>query len=154
MKTIFAYLKPFVPRMTLGLTIKFIGSAVELLLPWILSYMIDEVAPTKDMTRIAWWGAAMVLAALTAWVTNILANRMAAWVAQHTTQAIRHDLFARISELSCGQIDEFSIPSLESRLTTDTYQIHQMLGMMQRIGVRAQFCWWGAFWSPSPLTRC
>ena len=137
MKTIFAYLKPFVPRMTLGLTVKFTGSAVELLLPWILSYMIDEVAPTKDMTRIAWWGAAMVLAALTAWVTNILANRMAAWVAQHTTQAIRHDLFARISELACGQIDEFSIPSLESRLTTDTYQIHQMLGMMQRIGVRA-----------------
>ena len=62
MKTIFAYLKPFVPRMTLGLTVKFTGSAVELLLPWILSYMIDEVAPTKDMTRIAWWGAAMVLA--------------------------------------------------------------------------------------------
>ena len=29
------------------------------------------------------------------------------------------------------------IPSLESRLTTDTYNIHQMIGMMQRMGVRA-----------------
>ena len=36
---------------------------------------------------------AMVLAAVAALVTNIVANRMAAWVAQHTTQALRHDLF-------------------------------------------------------------
>ena len=137
MKTIFRYLKPFIPRMGLGLTIKFIGSVTELFLPWVLSYMIDTVAPTKDIPRVLLWGGAMVAAAVLAWVTNILANRMAAWVAQHTTQAIRHDLFAKISELSCAQIDRFSIPSLEARLTTDTYQIHQMLGMMQRIGVRA-----------------
>jgi len=137
MRIIFRYLKPFVPRMSLGLTIKFTGSAVELLLPWILSYMIDEVAPTKDMGLIALWGGAMVGAAVAAWVTNILANRMAAWVAQHTTQAIRHDLFAKISQLSCAQVDAFSVPSLEARLTTDTYHVHQMLGMMQRIGVRA-----------------
>ncbi len=137
MRMIFSYLKPFVPRMSLGLLIKFIGSVMDLLLPWILSYMIDEVAPTKDMGLIALWGGAMVGAAVMAWVTNILANRMAAWVAQHTTRAIRHDLFEKISGLSCGQIDAFSIPSLEARLTTDTYNVHQMLGMMQRIGIRA-----------------
>lgn len=137
MKMIFRYLKPFVPRMSLGLTIKFIGAVMDLLLPWILSYMIDEVAPTRDMGLIFLWGAAMVGAALMAWGTNILANRMAAWVAQHTTEAIRHDLFAKISELSCAQVDGFTIPSLEARLTTDTYNVHQMLGMMQRIGIRA-----------------
>ena len=52
MKTIFRYLKPFVPRMSLGLTIKFIGSVMDLLLPWILSYIIDEVAPTKYLTPV------------------------------------------------------------------------------------------------------
>lgn len=137
MRMIFRYLKPFVPRMSVGLTIKFIGSVMDLLLPWILSYMIDQVAPTRDMGRILLWGAAMVGAAVMAWVTNILANRMAAWVAQHTTEKIRHDLFERISRLSCGQVDAYGIPSLEARLTTDTYNVHQMLGMMQRIGVRA-----------------
>lgn len=137
MRIIFRYLKPFIPRMSLGLTIKFIGSVTELFLPWVLSYMIDTVAPTRDIPRVLLWGGAMIAAAILAWATNILANRMAAWVAQHTTQTIRHDLFAKISELSCAQIDRFTIPSLEARLTTDTYQIHQMLGMMQRIGVRA-----------------
>ena len=34
-------------------------------------------------------------------------------------------------------MDRFGIPSLESRMTTDTYNLHQMIGMMQRMGVRA-----------------
>lgn len=123
--------------MSLGITIKFIGAIMDLLLPWILSYLIDEVAPTRDMGLVLLWGGAMLLASVLAWVTNIVANRMAAWVAQHTTRAIRHDLFQRISLLSCSQIDHFSIPSLESRLTSDTYHIHQFIGMMQRMGIRA-----------------
>lgn len=137
MRMIFHYLRPFLPRMSLGITIKFIGAIMDLLLPWILSYLIDEVAPTRDMGLVLLWGGAMLLASVLAWVTNIVANRMAAWVAQHTTRAIRHDLFQRISLLSCSQIDHFSIPSLESRLTSDTYHIHQFIGMMQRMGIRA-----------------
>lgn len=137
MKKVFYYLKPYLPRMTLGVSIKFAGSLMDLLLPWILSYMIDEVVPKRDVGLIALWGAAMVLASVVAVVTNILANRMASWVAQHTTESLRHDLFSKISYLSCSQIDEYSIPSLESRLTSDTYNIHQMIGMMQRLGIRA-----------------
>lgn len=136
-KMILRYLKPFVPRMCLGLAIKFTGAVMDLLLPWILSHIIDEVVPLRDMGLIAFWGGAMLLAAVLAWVTNIVANRMAAWVAQHTTQAIRHDLFQRISDLSCAQVDSYSVPSLESRLTSDTYNVHQMIGMIQRMGVRA-----------------
>ena len=134
---VFRYLKPYLPRMSLGLAIKFIGSVMDLLLPWMLSKIIDDVVPQKDMGLILLWGGGMVLAAALAWVTNIVANRMAAWVAQHTTQSIRHDLFVKISQLSCAQVDDYSIPSLEARLTTDTYNVHQMIGMAQRIGVRA-----------------
>ncbi len=39
--------------------------------------------------------------------------------------------------LSCSQVEHFGIPSLETRLTGDTYNIHQTVGMMQRMGVRA-----------------
>lgn len=137
MKMILQYLRPHVPRMSLGLFIKFLGTIMDLLLPWILSYLIDEVASKKDTGQIFLWGGAMVLASVVALLTNVLANRMASGVAQRTTEALRHDLFAKISNLSCAQIDAFSIPSLEARLTSDTYNLHQMIGMMQRMGVRA-----------------
>lgn len=137
MKRILRYLIPYRWRIALGLTIKFTGTIMDLLLPWILSYLIDTIVPRRSMVQIVIWGIAMAVCAVIALVTNIIANRMASRVAQRCTQAIRHDLFSRISYLSCSQIDKFTIPSLESRLTTDTYNIHQMIGMMQRLGVRA-----------------
>lgn len=137
MGKILSYLRPFVPRMALGLLIKFTGTIMDLLLPWILSYTIDEIVPRKDVSLVFIWGFFMILCSIAALVTNIIANRMASRVARDTTQAIRHDLFEKISYLSCRQVDEFTIPSLESRLTSDTYNIHQMIGMMQRLGVRA-----------------
>ena len=137
MKKVFFYLKPYLGRMSLGLTIKFTGTIMDLLLPWILSYLIDEIIPKKNISLVLLYGFYMLVCSLIAWITNIVANRMASLVARNTTERIRHDLYARISYLSSRQTDDFTIPSLESRLTTDTYNIHQMLGMMQRLGVRA-----------------
>lgn len=137
MRMLFRYLRPYLTLMTSSISMKFIGSLVELLIPYVLSYIIDDVVPKKSVPQITFWGGIMLLCAIIALVTNILANRMAAKVARNTTQAIRHDLFSKISYLSCRQIDEFSIPSLEARLTTDTYYIHQFIGTMQRLGIRA-----------------
>jgi ATP-binding cassette subfamily B protein len=58
-------------------------------------------------------------------------------LARNTIENLRHDLFHKILSLSGTQLDHFTIPSLESRMTSDTYNIHNMIGMMQRIGVRA-----------------
>ncbi len=137
MKRLYPYLKPYLGRMTWGLIIKFTGSIMDLLLPWILSYIIDDVVPLRDVKMVLFWGGMMILCAVAALVTNVVANRMASWVAQHTTESIRHDLFEKISYLSCKQIDEYTIPSLEARLTSDTYNIHNLIGRMQRLGVRA-----------------
>ena len=123
--------------MSLGLTIKFIGTIMDLLIPWILSYIIDDVIPQESLPKIFFWGGMMILCAVVAVLFNIIANRMAAKVASVSIEKIRHDLFEKISYLSCKQTDTFTIPSLISRLTSDTYNLHQMLGMMQRLGVRA-----------------
>lgn len=123
--------------MILGLSIKFVGAIMDLFIPLILAYTIDNVIPLGSIGRVILWGGIMLLCSVVALVTNITANRMAAKVAGNTTQALRHDLFSKIAYLSCGQVDEFTIPSLEARLTTDTYNIHQLVGVMQRAGVRA-----------------
>ena len=110
---------------------------MDLFLPWILSHLIDEIVPLKNQRLIFLWGGLMICCALTALVTNIIANRMAAWVARNTTESVRHQLFTKIMHLSSRQMDEFTIPSLELRLTSDTYNFHRMISMMQRMGIRA-----------------
>lgn len=136
-KVIFHYLRPYYARMALGFVIKFFGTIMDLFLPWILAYIIDSVIPSGNIRMIYLYGGAMVLCAVGAFVMNVVANRMASAVSRDTTRTIRHDLFARIMRLSAAQTDAVTKPSLISRLTTDTYNINNMLGRVQRLGVRA-----------------
>jgi len=137
MRTVFKYLLPFKYKMTLGLFIKVVGTIVELFLPYILSHILKNVVVDQDVTKILLWGGAMVLCALVACLCNITANRIAAKVSCNFSEKLRQDLFDKTLRLSAAQTDKFTIPSLESRITTDTYHVHGFVGMMQRMGVRA-----------------
>lgn len=71
--------------MTLGVTIKFIGTIMDLFLPWILSYLIDVIVPKKNMAEILFYGFLMLVCSVIAWSGNIIANRMASRVARDMT---------------------------------------------------------------------
>ncbi len=137
MKLLLEYLKPY--RWFIGLTllIKTAATLVELIIPYILSHILDNVVPMRQVRQIVYWGLAMIVCAALAWIGNVIANRMAARIARLSTEKMRHVLFKRVMSLSAAQLDAFTIPSLESRLTSDTYHIHHFVGMSMRMGVRA-----------------
>ncbi len=136
MKSLGGYLSVHKKRMSIGLAIKAIGTLAELFLPMIMAYMIDDVAPTGSVLSLSLWGAAMFVFAVVACGGNVVANRMASKVARDTTEVIRNDLFTSTLYLSARQTDEVTVPSLVSRLSSDTYNVHNMIGMIQRLGVR------------------
>jgi len=79
----------------------------------------------------------MLAMAAGAFLCNITANRMAAWVSMDVTRRLRGDLYRRTLYLSQAQHDRFTAASLVSRLTNDTYNVHQMFDKLQRGGIRA-----------------
>ena len=137
MKRILRYVVVYLPRMLGGLAIKVLGTLTDLGLPWVLAFMIDDVIPKKSLSLVAVWGVVMLVLAVVTRALNVQANRMASSVARDVTRAVRHDLYEKIMSLSGRQVDQFTIPSLVSRMTSDTYNIHHAVGMIQRIGVRA-----------------
>ena len=100
MQTIIAYCKPYFLRMSGGLAVKFVGTIMDLFLPWILAYMIDHVVPQRNMGLIGFWGVVMVICSILAVTMNIVANRMASAVGRDVTRTMRHDLFEKISYLA------------------------------------------------------
>lgn len=136
-KVLSKYLRPYYGRMLIGFVIKFIGTIMDLWLPWILAYMIDTVIPQGRRNDIFLWGFVMLVCSVLALTFNVTANRMASKVSRDTTETLRHDLFEKVMWLSNAKTDDFTKPSLISRLTTDTYNVQQMLGRVQRLGVRA-----------------
>lgn len=110
---------------------------MDLLLPWILAHIIDDVVPLNSVNLVLRWGIAMIICAIIGVLTNVVANRMASKVAMLSARELRYNLFEKVNLLSCKQLDDMSIPSIISRLTSDTYTIHNYIGMMQRLGTRA-----------------
>ena len=143
MKTVFKYLLPFKLKMSGGFTVKVIGTVVELFLPYILSHILKNVVVEQSVTKILFWGALMIICALAACLCNVWANRMAAKISREFSENVRRDLFDKTLHLSAAKTDEFTIPSLESRITTDTYHVHNFVGMIQRMGVRAPILLFG-----------
>lgn len=143
MEGLLKYAKPYVKGMLIGLIIKITATIAELTLPWILSYMIDSIIPTKSVKMIFAFGGLMLIFTLIAIAFNITANRMASKVAKDVTFNIRNDLFSKIMYLSNRQLDIVTLPSIISRITTDTYNVHNMVGMLQRLGVRAPIMFLG-----------
>ena len=140
MRRILPYLKHQTFRLIIQIIVKIIGTLMDLAIPYVLTYIIDEVVPVttkENYTQILWFGLLMIVFSIIGVSFNIIANQSASYIARAVTKGLRHDLFAKVQSLSSNQIDDLTMPSIISRLSTDTYNVHQMVGMMQRIGIRA-----------------
>ena len=137
MKGLAKYLKPYAWYMLLTVAIKIVAPILELIVPYLMEQMLDVHVPNSNVRAIYLCGGGMLLCAFGCLFFNILANRMSAYSSGKITQAIRHDLFAKLQSLSAHQMDGLTVSSAESRLTSDTYNVNQMLARLQRMGIRA-----------------
>ena len=137
MKWIFEYLKPLTKRIAVGISIKTVGTLAELMIPFLLSYILEHVIVTNEVKGIVFFGVIMALCAVVAAAGNVIANRMAAKTTMMFSTQMRKELFSKTLCLSPRSTDRFTIPSLESRITSDTYNVQNFIGMMQRMGIRA-----------------
>ena len=131
------YIRPFYGFIALTMVIKLLGAALELLLPYIMEIMLDYQVPAGNLKAIYLCGGGMILCALGCLGLNVLANRMSAISSGKITRAVRHDLFEKLQSLSAHQLDALTVSSAESRLTSDTYNVNQLLARLQRMGIRA-----------------
>ena len=131
------YFKPHIFAILLTFGIKFVGTYLDIWIPSLMEVMLDEKVPSGELTSIYQYGLLMLLCALGCMVLNITANALASFTAGKITKKIRRDLFSKVQSLSARQMDKLTIASSESRLTSDTYHINQLLTRIQRMGIRA-----------------
>lgn len=137
MKLIFRYMRRHLGQISLGMTVKVFAAFVELAIPYVLEYIIDTLAPRGAAGPAVLWGLVMALLALIVRQGNIFANQSAVAVSRDCTRQLRQDLFRRTVTLSGGQADRFGLPSLISRMTSDSYNVQNFITSLQTVGVRA-----------------
>ncbi len=137
MKLLIRSIKPYMGAFWLAIFLKFLGTASELLLPYILEHMVDNVVPSKNLTLVIAWGLLMFVAAVLCRTFNVAANRRAIFNAHNVSYDVRQALFEKTANLSGKQFDGFGLPSLISRMTSDSYNVQQAVQQFQTLCVRA-----------------
>ena len=103
MKRILEYCKPYGLYLFFTLLIKTLGTVMDLVIPYLLGYILDWVAPRctpENLAPIFYFGSLMILCAVVALVTNAAANRRTAFFAKSVIARLRSDCFRKILSLS------------------------------------------------------
>lgn len=137
MRFILSYMKRHSASIAMVMIIKFMASLCELMIPYVLEYMIDDIAPLKSPRLILIWGLVMLVLALGVRLLNVTANRGSVKIARKCIYSVREDLFSKSIRLPIDQMDEMGLPSLISRMTSDSYNIQSFMQTSQTLGVRA-----------------
>lgn len=137
MRLIFKHMKKHWKLVALAILIKFLGSVSELSLPYILEYIIDEIVPSGNLTRVLLWGSLMFATAVIFRALNVIANKRAIDNAHKISYEIRQSLFEKTMNLSGTQFDALTLPSLISRMTSDSYNVQSACAQLQSLCVRA-----------------
>ena len=143
MKLIFRYMGKYKIAIILAIFIKLIGTMTELTLPYILEYMIDYVVPSKNLQMVLLWGFLMFVASVCCRQFNVMANKRAIYNAHKVSFDVRQDLFKVTANLSGDSFDEVGLPSLISRMTSDSYNVQAAVQQLQSLCVRAPMMLFG-----------
>ncbi len=137
MKFLWKYLKQDRWMILLGMGLKLAGTLTELLIPYVMEHLLDHVVPQRQTLPVLLWGGVMILLACLVRLLNVTANRKAVGIARRNILAIRRDLFHAALNLSGSQMDRLGLPSLISRMTSDTYNLQSFIQSVQTLGIRA-----------------
>ena len=133
------YFKKYRRDIFLGQSFKLIEAILELILPLVMASLLDDGVKTGNREIIFSRGALMLLIALVGVGTALVCQVVASRASQNFGTELRHDLFAKINQLSAQDIDKLGAPGLITRMTSDVNQLQQALAMLIRLVVRAPF---------------
>ena len=110
---------------------------LELLLPLVMTEIVDVAIPAGDVGYIFKLGVLMIAISLGAMACGILSAKYATFASQGFGANLRQALFDKVQEFSFADIDRFSSASLITRMTNDVNQLTMMLTMSLRLVFRA-----------------
>ena len=119
LKRLYGYMGPYRKDMALGMLLVVIESAFEMVIPILMSNIIDDGVARADVHRILQIGVEMAICALLSLVTGLLYARYAARASYGFGARIRQAQYAKVQEYAFGNLDHFETSSLITRMTTD-----------------------------------
>ncbi len=110
---------------------------LEVIIPFLMSKLIDSGIDAGDMNYILRTGIILVVCALVSLSLGFLSGRSAAIASSGFAKNLRKDMYYNVQNFSFSNIDKFSTASIVTRLTTDVTNVQNSYQMIIRTAVRS-----------------
>jgi ATP-binding cassette subfamily B protein len=137
MLKLFRLIKPYRGSVALVLVLALAQSIGFLLLPRLMSDIVDKGIVKGDQRAILETGGLMLLMSIVATLCAVAGSYYSSKVATGFGRILRGAIFARAEHFSIHQFEHFGSASLVTRTTNDTTQVQQMLIMMLTMVITA-----------------
>lgn len=144
MKNLLPYLKPFKKQCILGPLCKLSEAILELVLPTIMAFMINEGVLRQDENIVLTYGILMILMVFIGFGFSMICQYQAALASQGFGTNMRNLLFEKVMSFSYEDIDRFGASTLINRIGNDVNQLQVAVAMLIRLVVRSPFIVFGA----------
>lgn len=137
-------MKSYVKECILAPLFKMLEASFELIIPLVVSAIIDVGIADGDGGYIARMCLVMVALGLLGLISSVTAQYFAAKAAAGFGTKVRHALFAHIQSFSFSEIDKAGTATLITRMTSDINQAQSGVNMVLRLFLRSPFIVLGA----------
>ncbi|MCB0047318.1 MAG: ABC transporter ATP-binding protein [Caldilineaceae bacterium] len=133
----FRYIKPYKWYAIIGLLTVIIPVAMELIVPWLLRFVIDQGIRPQNMAVIARYAGFMLLAALVGSIATLGQGVCRAQISQGVAFDARNELFRHIQSLSWPDLDRLRTGQLMTRISSDVNILRMFLSASIALLLRA-----------------
>lgn len=144
MKKLYVYLNNYKKECVLAPLFKMLEASFELIIPLVVSAIIDVGIANGDGNYIGRMCLVMVALGLCGLVSSVTAQYFAAKAAAGFGTKVRHALFSHIQGFSFSEIDKMGTATLITRMTSDINQVQSGVNMVLRLFLRSPFIVLGA----------
>ena len=147
-KYIFKFMKKYRVQAVFGPLFKLFEASLELLVPIVVAYIIDNgintETPTGNTGIIIKYSAVLVLLAAVGLAFSVTAQYFSARAAVGCASKMRCCLFDKLQSLSFSQIDGIGTSAMITRMTSDINQVQTGINLVLRLLLRSPFVVFGA----------
>ncbi len=139
MKTLLPYMRKYRKFAILCPLFMVLELSSDILIPYLMSLIVDVGIMTRDVSYITRTGGIMIAIALVGMIIGIMSAHYGAIAGYGFAAEIRKASFEKIQTFSFANLDQFSVSSLITRLTTDANTVGMTTMMSLRMAIRAPF---------------
>lgn len=126
---IMTYFKPHIRKLVVIVVAILLVSATDALQPIVVSRGLDQVDKDPQLSKVLLIAGIILVIGVVNWVTNWLRRRLTVRVVAFVLQKLATDGFAAAAEHDLSFYDEFSSGKIASRITSDTQEFGQLIGL-------------------------